>query len=68
MVVRPTREELVQRLAVLEQRAAQREKPENQLRKSEEKYRLLIKTLPCTVFRGYQEREIAEAIRAVPDG
>jgi len=49
MANKPTYKELLQRVKKLEQEAISREQAEEAFRKSEEKYRLLVKNLPSIV-------------------
>lgn len=53
MANKPTYKELVQKVKKLEQEAISREQAEEAFRKSEEKYRLLVKNLPSIVYQGY---------------
>ena len=49
----PSYKELAQKIKKLEQEATCREQAEKAFRKSEEKYRLLVKNLPSVVYKGY---------------
>ncbi|MFA9498471.1 MAG: PAS domain S-box protein [Deltaproteobacteria bacterium] len=53
MVKKPTYKELTQKVKKLEQEAIFREQAEEAFRKSEEKYRLLVKNLPSIVYQGH---------------
>jgi len=53
MANKPTYKELTQKVKKLEQEVISREQAEEAFRKSEEKYRLLVKNLPSIVYQGY---------------
>ena len=53
MPKKPTYNELIQKVKKLEQEAICREQAEEAFRKSEEKYRLLVKNLPSIVYKGH---------------
>ncbi len=55
MANKPTYKELVQKVKKLEQEAISREQAEEAFRKSEEKYRLLVKNLPSIVYQGHDD-------------
>ncbi|MGD8771328.1 MAG: PAS domain-containing protein [Desulfobacterales bacterium] len=52
---KPTYEELEQRVKELEEEDLKRKQLEEALTESEEKYKLLIKNLPCVVYRGFKD-------------
>jgi len=53
MANKPTYKELTQKVKKLEQEVISREQAEEAFRKSEEKYRLLVKNLPSIVYQGH---------------
>lgn len=55
MVKQPTYEELSLRVKALEEESPKRTQLEASLFESEEKYKLLIKNLPCVVYKGFKD-------------
>jgi len=55
MGTKPTYEEYSQRIKALEKESARRMQLEKTLKESEEKYKLLIKNLPCVVYKGFKD-------------
>ena len=55
MSYKPTYEELEQRVKELEEEDLKRKQLEEALTEIEEKYKLLIKNLPCVVYRGFRD-------------
>lgn len=55
MGTKPTYEELSQQIKALEKESVRRMRLETTLKESEEKYKLLIKNLPCVVYKGFKD-------------
>jgi PAS domain S-box-containing protein len=55
MSYKPTDKELKQRVKELDEEDLKRKQLEEALTESEEKYKLLIKNLPCVVYRGFRD-------------